>query len=44
MGRYTEINVGFDLFKDISKEVVDVLRCIIEEDEARDILPNHEFF
>lgn len=44
MGMHTEINVCFDLFKDISKEVVDVLRCIIEEDEAPDILPNHEFF
>lgn len=38
--------VSFSVDDILEKEwqELDVLRCIIEEDEAPDILPNHEFF
>lgn len=44
MGIYTEINVCFDLHRDTSKEVVDILHSLIDGIDEPTVLPEHEFF
>lgn len=44
MGMYTEINICFDLIKNPSKDVVDILHYLIEGTDTPSILPNHKFF
>lgn len=44
MGKFTEINVCFDLIKDTPKNVSDILKYLIECNEEPTVLPKHEFF
>lgn len=44
MGTYTEINVCFDLHRNTSKEIVNILHSLINGTDAPTILPEHEFF
>ena len=44
MGMYTEINVCFDLLKDTSKDIVEILHCLVDGIDAPSILPEHKFF
>lgn len=44
MGMYTEINVCFDLYRDTSKEVIDILHSLIDRTDKPDVLPGHKFF
>lgn len=44
MGMYTEINVCFDLLRDIPKDIVDILHCLIDRTDTPSILTGHKFF
>ena len=44
MGMYTEINVCFDLYNNIPKEIIDILHSLIDGVDEPSVLPEHEFF
>lgn len=44
MGMYTELNICFDLAKDTPKNVISILKYLIEETDINCALPKHDFF